>query len=210
MKTISFPILAFSLLAACSSKTDLTADNLGTGMQAYLQKRGDLCLAKNTWPIDVTQKEMDANARNALQMPVLEKLGLVQSSIATVTATEDGRSAEIKVKRYELTAEGKKYYLNKEIRSVKSDGDVKFQAGDLCAAKLSLEKIAGWEQVQTSDGTKMVSVSYTYKIDPAPWMQNSEAQQVFPMVARVINGAGSMQLQESFKLTEQGWVAVDL
>ncbi len=35
-------------------------------------------------------------------------------------------------------------------------------------------------------------------------------QKVFPVVAQVIRGAGSAQLQETFKKTETGWVAVDL
>ena len=44
-------------------------------MNTYLEKRGDLCLAKSSWPIDVTQHEIDIGARNAVQMPVLERLG---------------------------------------------------------------------------------------------------------------------------------------
>jgi hypothetical protein len=30
------------------------------------------------------------------------------------------------------------------------------------------------------------------------------------MVDRIVRGAGTMQLKESFKLTGEGWVAVDL
>ncbi|MFZ6649207.1 hypothetical protein ACO0LO_26005 [Undibacterium sp. TJN25] len=203
-------LAALATLAACSSKTDLNNENISAGMNTYLAKRGDLCLAKNVWPIDVTQKDVDTGGRNAIQMPVLEKLGLTKSSVATVTATEDGVSAEIKVRRYELTDEGKKYYLDKEMRSVKSDGDIKFQKGDFCAAKLSLDKVVGWEDSKTDNGSKMVAVSYTYKIDPAPWTKDADIQKVFPMVDKVVRGAGTMQLKESFKLTGDGWVAVDL
>ena len=205
-----FSLAALAMLAACSNKTDLNNENISAGMNTYLAKRGDLCLAKNVWPIDVTQKEVDTGGRNAIQMPILEKLGLAKSSVATVTATEEGVSADIKVRRYELTDEGKKYYLNKEMRSVKSDGDIKFQKGDFCAAKLSLDKVVGWEDSKTDNGSKMVAVSYTYKIDPAPWTSDADIQKVFPMVDKVVRGAGTMQLKESFKLTSEGWVAVDL
>ena len=210
MKTISCILFTVAALSACNSKTDLNKENLTTGMEAYLAKRGDLCLAKNVWPIDVTQREIDAGGRNAIQMPILEKMGLVSYSVATVRATADGVSADIKVRRYDLTDEGKKYYLHKEMRSIKSDGDVKFQQGDLCAAKLTLDKVVGWEVSKTSGNEKMVVVNYTYKADAAPWTKDVDVQHVFPMVDRIVKGAGTMQLQESFKLTPDGWVAVDL
>ena len=210
MKTISCLFLSLFALSACNNTTDLNKENLTIAMQTYLAKRGDLCLAKNVWPIDVSQKEIDAGGRNAIQMPILEKMGLVKYSIATVTASEDGKSAEIKVRRYELSDEGKKYYLNKEMRSLKSDGDIKIQQGDLCAAKLSLDKIIGWDTPKTTTGEKMAIVNYTYHIDAAPWTKDIDVQHVFPMVDRIVKGAGTMQLQESFKLTPQGWVAVDL
>lgn len=202
--------LSLAALSACGSKTELNNQNISAGMNAYLAKRGDLCLAKNVWPIDLTQQDVDTGARNAIQMPILEKLGLVTSSVATVTATDEGRSAEIKVRRYQLSEEGKKYYLNKEMRSVKSDGDIKLQKGDFCAAKLSLDKVVGWEPVASADGSKVVAVSYTYKIDAAPWTKDADIQKVFPMVDRIVRGAGTMQLKESFKLGGDGWVAVDL
>ena len=209
-----FPTLcvtaALSVLAACSGQTELNRENLQVGMQAYLAQRGDLCLAKNTWPIDVTQKEIDLGARNALQMPVLERLGLVKSSVAKVIATEEDRSAEILVHRYELSARGREFYLSKPMRSMKSDGSSKTANGDLCAAKLTLDRVVDWQAVSSSGSEKMVVVNYTYHVSAADWVKDAEIQKVFPMLARVINGAGSMQLQESFKLTPTAWVAVDL
>jgi hypothetical protein len=210
MNKLSIFVISLAALSACGSKTDLNNENISAGMNAYLAKRGDLCLAKNVWPIDVTQKDVDTGGRNAIQMPVLEKLGLAKSSVATVVATEEGVSAEIKVRRYELTGEGKKYYLNKEMRSVRSDGGIKFQKGDFCAARLRLDKVVGWEEAKTDNNSRMVSVSYTYRIDAAPWTRDEDIQKVFPMVDRIVRGAGTMQLKESIKLTGEGWVAVDL
>jgi len=210
MKKFSLILIAISSLTACGKVTDLNKDNLSAGIHTYLAKRGDLCLAKNVWPIDVTQKEIDAGGRNAIQMPALERLGLVKASVATVTASEDGRSAEILVRRYELSDEGKKLYLKKEMRSLKSDGEFKIQQVDFCVAKLSLDQVVGWEAQKSSAGNQTVLVNYTYKIDAAPWTQVAEIQRVFPMVARMIQGAGKVQLQETLKLTPQGWVALDL
>jgi hypothetical protein len=54
------------------------------------------------------------------------------------------------------------------------------------------------------------SKRYTYQVKAAPWTGDEELQKVFPVVAQVIRGAGSAQLQETFRKTETGWVAVDL
>jgi hypothetical protein len=208
-----FLVAFFSMLAlgACSKKSDANLENMTAGMHAYLAKRGDLCLAKSNWPIDVTQREFDAGARNAVQMPVLEKIGLVKSSEA-LTALKDadtGSSASIKVKRYDLTDAGRKYYLTREMRGQAADGHGKAQ-GDFCVAKLSLDKVVGWEAGSAGQGVNEAVVTYTYKVDAAPWTGDPEVQKVLPMVARIVRGAGFEQLKETFRKTDQGWVAVDL
>lgn len=43
----------------------------------------------------------------------------------------------------------------------------------------------------------------------APWMRTPEALRAFPMAARVIEGAGTMQLREGFHLTTDGWAPND-
>ena len=77
--------------------------------------------------------------------------------------------------------------------------------GDFCAAKLSLDKVVSWDLQQ-----RHAVVTYTYKVDAAPWTRDSELQKVFPMVAGVVRGAGTATLQETFTLTDKGWIAVDL
>jgi hypothetical protein len=60
------------------------------------------------------------------------------------------------------------------------------------------------------NGATVTSVVYTYKVDPAPWAKNADAQRAFPMVSRVIEGAGTMQLREGVHLTSKGWVADEI
>jgi len=212
MNKLIIGTLCILALGACSKKSDATLENFTVGMNAYLAKRGDLCLAKYTWPIDVTQHEMDVGGRNALQMPVLEKVGLVRSSVASVEMkdADSGISATIKVKRYDLTEAGKKYYLTKAMRSAASDGTIKAQPGDFCAARLSLDKVVEWKRLKTQNDGEEAVVTYTYKIAAAPWTQDAEVQKVFPMVTRIVRGAGVVQLQETFRMTEHGWVATNL
>lgn len=189
-------------LAACTQAPETTADSFHAPMQDYLAKRGDLCLAKTAWPIDVTQHEIDVGARNARQMPVLERLGLASSSVADIDVDDEGTPHHLKVRRFELTEAGRKYYIA-------HDG-----AGgarqDFCAARLSLDRVVGFDLRSTANGRQQAVVSYTYRVDPAPWTEDAEIRKVFPMVATVVQGAGSAQLQETFAQTDKGWVAVDL
>ena len=100
-----------------------------------------------------------------------------------------------------LTDEGKKYFIAH---------DVAGQTGhaDFCAARLTLDKVVSWE-AQKEDGKdpSEVIVTYTYKVDAAPWTHDADVQKAFPMVDRVVRGAGTMQLKQSFKHTDSGWVA---
>lgn len=214
MNKMIIAALCILSITGCSTKSDANLENFTVGMNDYLAKKGDLCLAKYSWPIDVTPQENAADARNALQMPVLEKVGLLQSSMTEVGQkdAETGMStgAMMTVKRYELNATGKKYYLTKEMRSPRSDGSIQVHHGDFCAAKLSLDKVVGWELSKSDKGAQEALVTYTYKIDAAPWTGDADIRKVFPMVARIVMGAGTMQLQESFHKTDQGWVAANL
>ncbi|MDB5881376.1 MAG: hypothetical protein JWP43_1254 [Ramlibacter sp.] len=187
------------VLGACARNAEPDAKVFGTAMTTYLAQRGDLCLAKPSWPIDLTQHEIDTGARNALQLPVLERLGLAASTVAEVDVNDEGTLHHMKVRRYELTDAGRKSYV---VRGAK---------GDFCAARLSLDRVVGWQLRADADGKRRHAlVTYTYHADAAPWTHDPQAQQVFPMVARVVNGAGTAQLQEAFTFTDQGWVADDL
>src|ERR1700730_11374596 len=83
----------------------------------YLAKQGQLCLGKFDWPIDVSQQDIQENTRDAVQLPVLEKLGLVTSTVteAQRVGIDDNLVHTVAVKRYELTSAGRKSYLDKDI-----------------------------------------------------------------------------------------------
>jgi len=199
-------------LSACTRTAEPTAEVFTAAMNTYLAKRGDLCLGKNSWPIDVTQHEVDVGARNALQMPVLEKLGLVASTVAEIDVNDEGTLHHMKVRRFALTDAGHKYYLTRDPgRETAKISGAAAPKGDFCAAKLNLDHVVGWELHKTADGAqRQAVVTYTYRIDAAPWAQDAQVQKVFPVVSSVVRGAGTAQLQETFTLTEAGWVAVDL
>jgi hypothetical protein len=197
-------LLALTLtgLAACGGRTEANRDSFTAAVNGYLDKRGDLCLGKYDWPIEVSAQEIQAGGRNAVQLPVLEKLGVVRSTAVSADDHPQPGAAPLMVRRYELTDTGKKYYLKRE------GGGTHARPADFCAAKLSLDKIVGWE-VHKNGAQSEAVVTYTYRVDAAPWAQDADAQRVFPAVARVLSGAGKAQLREAFTLTGYGWAAKD-
>jgi len=199
---IFFLALTLTGLAACGGRTEANRDSFTAAVNVYLDKRGDLCLGKYDWPIEVSAQEIQAGGRNAVQLPVLEKLGVVRSTALSADDHPQQGAAPLVVRRYELTETGKKYYLTREA------GGTHAHPADFCAAKLSLDKIIGWEIHKIGAQSEAV-VTYTYRVDAAPWAQDADAQRVFPTVARVLSGAGKAQLREAFTLTGDGWAAKD-
>jgi hypothetical protein len=203
--------LCLALLAACDDTRELNRANLTQALNDYLDRRGDLCLAKGDWPVDVTEQERRTGSRNALQMPVFERLGLVRASDATVQRLgDDAAAAPVKVRRYVLTAEGRKYYLARPERKNPSGNRFADGRHDFCAAHLSLDKVVGWEQASRPGAAGEAVVTYTYRVNPAPWTADPGVRAVFPMVDAVIRGAGTMQLKQAMVLGDGGWEAKDL
>ncbi|HVW27416.1 MAG TPA: hypothetical protein VHC69_18760 [Polyangiaceae bacterium] len=191
-------------LAACDDPRAPNEAHFTAGMRAYLARRGDLCVGKPVWPIDVSRDETRGGSRDAVQMPVLERLGLVKGTDAVADVdTEDG-PVKVEVRRYTLTPEGTRYYLPRDARPGQTP------AHDFCAAKLTLDKVVGWADPSSKVVGSHTTVEYTYRAEGAAWTRDPEALRVFPMVARVLNGAGADRLKEGFTLTDKGWVADEL
>lgn len=195
--------LAATLLVGCS-RPDARAPSreaFETGLRSFLADGHDqLCLGLYDWPIDLTEAEAGAGSRHAVQLPVFEKLGLASSTILPVPRSTENPDGALK--RYTLTDEGRKYFKAHAYKS--RDGAV--HANDFCVARISLDHVDSW---QLDDQHKAATVSYVYRVEPAPWMQDADAQRVLPMVAKVIKGAGGgLQLHQGFALGQQGWVPV--
>lgn len=201
------PILvcaAISTLTACDDARLPSEAHFTAGMHAYLARRGELCVGKPAWPIDVTKTEMTTGSRDAVQMPVLERLGLVIGTDAVAEITTEDGPVKTDVRRYTLTAEGRRYYLPRDARPGR------LASYDFCAARLTLDKVVGWDAPAKTVVGSTATVEYTYHVEPARWMSDPEAMRAFPMVARVVGGAGKDRLKERFSLTDKGWVAADL
>ena len=195
----------FALVACGKPDPDApTRDAFEAGLRTFLADGHDqVCLGMYDWPMDLTEEEAGANSRHAVQLPVFEKLGLAKSTVVPVprsTVNPDGA-----IKRYELTDEGRKYYKPHAY----TGRDRIAHQSDFCVARLSLAKVESW-QIDSHDAQHpAATVSYTYHVEPAPWMDNDDARRVLPMVAKVIKGAdGGLQMHQGFTRDDKGWLAV--
>ena len=206
-------LLVLALLAACHDEQAQlpTRDNFTAALNDYLSQRGNLCLAKYDWPIAVTEADRQSHSPDAQQMPVLETLGFVSSRDASVTRKgADGVAATLPAREYALTPAGQKYYLHVPVVVATPTQHVTHPA-DFCVARLTLDRLFGWEKPQAVNGRMATSLLFSYRIvDPAPWMATPEARRAFPMAIRSIDNAGVLQLRLGVHLTPDGWVADEL
>ena len=197
------PTLA-TLLAVATAQANVPAapsqKSLKPAVRRYLEEKGNFCLGKFEWPIAVSAEDRKTGTNNALQMPVLEKLGLVVASDSP---------GDPSIRNYSLTDEGQKYYLAKQTITVNSAGQKIRHPGDLCPAKLELDKVVAWDPPSVEDGKTRTTVKYTYRIaKAADWTQDPEVRRVFPMIARILDNAGSQQLMQLFVWSGHAWVAL--
>ena len=201
-------VLGTLLLIGCGSKNDANEKNLSDATNAYLVKKGQLCLGIATkWPVDLQDSDRGPGSVKGSEMAALEKIGLVRSqeTETEVTPLSGARSVKVKVLRYELTDDGKKFYQEKEAPGLIGQ---KESRGDICFGQQALDTVIKTEGPITVGDKKEMTLYYTYKIENlADWAKNSDIQKTFPGIISTINGAGKTQLNQNLILTDQGWEA---
>src|SRR5262249_29462082 len=140
------------------------------------------CLALYTWPREVTAEDRESHSNEALQMPVLERLGVVQSEEVGPTT------------RYSLTPKGQEYFLRKKRTTLDIHSQPEQHDADFCVAQLTLDKVVKWSPPAPVHNHLETVVQYTYHIKAAPFLSDPEAQKVFPMVDRIVRGAGTLMM----------------
>ncbi len=182
----------------------------GAIVRRYLAEHGDFCLGKSDWPVDISAIDERARGRDVVQMPVLEALGLVRASRATVMRVEGpgldedapAAAVPVDVTRYELTPAGERFMRDRSELVARADGDRVVRVRDLCAAHLALADVVA---VAPGDGASGFVATYTYLAQPAPWAVDPGFQRAFPMAARVLGGERRMQLKQAFAWVDGQW-----
>jgi hypothetical protein len=102
------------------------------------------------------------------------------------------------VKRFQLTAEGQKYF-----RQV---ADTFGQTGGLCYGQKAVGSVLKWGDPVTMNGSSQPEVTYTYKlVNLALWAKRSDIQQAFPDIGATVNGTLKTNNTVGIQLTESGW-----
>jgi hypothetical protein len=185
-------------VAGAQANTPAPSDkDLVPAVKAFLADHGDLCLAWYTWPRDLTAAEQQTGMNEAVQLPVLERLGIVQSA-----------ATDIGAKRYTLTVKGRQYYLQKKRTTLNVHSQPEEHAADFCVAHLTLDKVVKWSPPEPVNGHLETTVRYTYHIQAADWMADPEAQKVFPVVDRIIRGQGNLLMSATAQLQDGRWAPV--
>jgi hypothetical protein len=188
----------------------------------YLSDHGDLCVGKFTWPRVVTQQDQLTHTNDAVQLPVLERLGLVESTEiaapvaadattnAAVLGSQSGSTAATAetARRYSLTAKGRRFYLQKKRTTLGVHDQPVEHDQDLCVARLKLDRVVKWSPPEQVHGHSETVVRYTYHVKSADWMADPEARKVFPVVDRIIRGAGNVLMTATLQAQNDTWVPV--
>ena len=197
---------ALTAAAACRAKIDPTRAAFERGLQAYLARRGNLCVGRPRWPIDVPAGT--EGTADTVQLPVLEQLGLVTSTVIQVRS--GGVATPFQARRYRLTSAGRRLYLDRDTGQPTAPDDARApERADLCFATLTLDQVARWE-IQKEGPATTALVSYTYHADAPAVARDPRLGRVFPAVARLLAGDGKAELVEGFTLTSSGWTANEL
>jgi hypothetical protein len=201
-------VLGTFLLAGCGSKNDANEKNLSEATNAYLVKKGQLCLGlASKWPVDLQDSDRGQGIVRGSQMAALEKAGLVRSHEAEteITPLSGASPVKSKVLRYELTDDGKKFYREKEVPGLIGE---KESRGDICFGQQALDTVVRTEGPIAVGDKKEMTLYYTYKIENlADWAKSPDVQNVFPGIVSTINGAGKTTLNQNLILTDHGWEA---
>jgi hypothetical protein len=207
-------VLGALVLVGCGSKQDANEKNFGAAISQYLEKKGDLCLGLNKWPIDVTEMDLrlQKNMPTGLagKMESLAAVGLVSGVDAEIDQVgmfdNKPTGRKFKVKRFTLTDASKNFYREKEVSRIGLDGVKKVMQGDLCYGKKSLDRVVKWEGPMKFGDYQEANVKYLYSIEGlAPWTKKPEFQAAFPYIGQIIDGAEKKEQQGGVKLTSLGW-----
>jgi len=187
---------------------------LTKAVNEYLADHGDLCVGKFTWPRDVTPADLAAQTNDAVQLPVLERLGLVASAELLSPAAKTPASwqpaagdqqTDASGKRYSLTEKGRRYYLQKRHVTLGAHDRPAVHDADLCVARLSLDQVVKWSPPEQVNGHLQTLVRYTYHVKPAPWMADPQARQVFPVADRIIRNENHLLMSVTVRLEHGRW-----
>lgn len=199
------PIAGFAVfLASCNDARKPGDANFAEAINHYLAEHGSACtLVSRPFLIDIPVSAKQAQYGFGPQLTALLHAGLVsETDTAAVVhrmldAVRGGPGPAQPVKRYQLTAEGWKYFHQ-------ATGTLG-QAAGLCYGQQVVDSVVKWTEPPAGPQTQ-AEVTYTYKlINLAAWAERPDIQQAFPDIRNTVNGASKANQVVGLQLTNEGW-----
>ncbi len=194
----------FLVLIACNSTEKPSNANFTYAINQYLAKHGEVCTAiGRQFPIDIPASKPTEQYGLGPQMTALHQAGLV--SEADTTAVVHGLLDPLRgstppqpVKRYQLTADGQKYF--QQISGTFG------RTGGFCYGQKSVDSIIRWSEPATAGPRSQAEVVYTYKLlDLASWAERPDVQVAIPDIKATIDGESKTNQIVGLQLTNRGW-----
>ncbi len=201
------PLVGLFILVACNSARKPSAENFTGAINQYLAKHGEACTSiGRQFPIDIPASAQQSQYGFGPQLAALRRAGLVSETDTTTVV--HGMLDALRcptplqpVKRFQLTADGQKYFQ----QVLGTFG----QTGGICYGQKAVGSILKWGVPVTMGGYPQIEVTYTYKlVNLAPWAEESEIQQSFPDIAATVKAASKAKQNIGLRLTNNVWEVV--
>ncbi len=150
-------------------------NELSRALDRFLKQHGHhsvyLGALRGGFPIEIA----DVEGPDKRQLRVLENQGLLVSWLS-------GRTHRAKLRKYELTELGKRYYRSDDNPS------------GFCFGEERVGAIVKW----TYDPPATASVTYRYTVDLAEWAKSADVQKEFPEIRLDLDSAGKTEKHVDF------------
>jgi hypothetical protein len=200
-KPLLIALTGLFVLIACNSARKPSDANFTTAINQYLAQHGRACtLFGSSFPVDVPKVRASALAP---RLAALEQAGLVHGTDTTAVVhgmldALRGATPPQPVRRYELTADGQRYFQQ-------TPGPLG-PTYSFCYGQKAVDSIIRWSQPDETKSSMQAEVTYTYKIvNLVAWAQRPDIQQAFPDIRTTIDGASKANQIVGVQLTDKGW-----
>ncbi len=197
-------ILVLLCLAACNGVNKPSDTNFTKAINDYLAKHGQVCtVIGRQFPVDLPRSEQKEQFGIGPKLEALEQASLLKASDTTAVVpgmldSLRGSTPPQLVRRYALTAEGRKYF--KQITGTLG------QPRGFCYGRKTVDSIVKWTEPAAVGQSSQTEITYTYRIvDPAAWAERPDVQQAFPDIRSNLNGVSKTTEQTGLQLTSRGW-----
>jgi hypothetical protein len=194
-------------LLGCNSARKPDSTNFTRAINQYLDKQGQTCTSLgHEFPIDIPRTAPKGEYGLDPQLQALQAAGLVSETDTTAVVhgmldAVRGTTPPQPVRRYQLTAEGRKYFRDVPGAFGKTGG--------FCYGQKSVDSVVKWSEPVTADRRSRTEVMYTYKImNLAGWAERSDIQQSFSDIRATVTGVSKLNQAMGLQLTSDGWEVV--